>query len=52
MECVREKEKALLPITLQETIIMIQKFMLPVADAVLNDSKLEGNWSHEQRNWL
>ena len=47
-----KKKKALLPITLQETIIMIQKFMLPVADAVMNGSKLEGSWSHEQRSWL
>ena len=46
-----KKKKALLPITLQETIIMIQKFMLPVTDAVMNDSKLEGSWSHEQRGW-
>ena len=47
-----KKKKALLPITLQETIIMIQKFMLPVVDAVLNDSMLEDNWSYEQRSWL
>ena len=46
-----KKKKALLPITLQETIIMIQKFMLPVADAVRNDSMLEGSWSHKQRSW-
>lgn len=47
-----KKKKALLPITLQETIMMIQKFMLPVADAAINDSKLESSWSHEQRSWL
>ncbi len=47
-----KKKKALLPITLQETIIMIQKFMLPVANAVLGNSKYDASWSHEQQNWL
>ena len=47
-----KKKKALLPITLQETIEMIQKFMLPVANAVLSNSKFDASWSHEQQNWL
>ena len=47
-----KKKKALLPITLQETIDIIQKFMQPVADAVMKDSKLEKSWLHEQQNWL
>jgi len=47
-----KKKRAMLPITLQETIIMIQKFMLPVVDAVKKDSKLEANWSHEKQDWL
>jgi len=47
-----KKKKALLPITLQETIDMIQKFMQPVADAVMNDTKLDASWSHERQSWL
>ena len=47
-----KKKKALLPITLQQTIEMIQRFMLPVANAVLTNSKLDANWSHEQQIWL
>ncbi len=47
-----KKKKALLPITLRNTIDMIQKFMQPVADAVMKNSKPEKNWSHEQQNWL
>ena len=47
-----KKKKALLPITLQETIEMIQKFMLPVANAVLSNSMFEAIWSHEQQSWL
>ena len=47
-----KKKKALLPITLQETIEMIQRFMLPVANAVLSNSKFDASWSHEQQNWL
>ena len=47
-----KKKKALLPITLQETIEMIQKFLLPVANAVLSNSKFDASWSHEQQNWL
>ncbi len=31
---------------------MIQKFMLPVANAVLSNSKFDASWSHEQQNWL
>ena len=41
-----------LPIRLSETIIMIQKLMQPVAEAVMKDSKLEANWSHEQQIWI
>ena len=47
-----KKKKALLPITLQETNDMIQKFMQPVADAVMNDTKLDASWSHERQSWL
>ena len=47
-----KKKKALLPITLQETIVMIQRFMLPVANAVLSNSMFEAIWSHEQQSWL
>lgn len=47
-----KKKKALLPITLQETIEMIQKFMLPVTHAVLMNSKFDAIWSHEQQSWL
>ena len=47
-----KKKKALLPITLQQTIEMIQRFMLPVANAMLTNSKLDANWSHEQQIWL
>lgn len=41
-----------LPIRLSETIIMIQKLMQPVAEAVMKDSKLEASWSHEQQSWI
>ena len=47
-----KKKKALLPITLQQTIEMIQRFMLPVANAVLSNSMFEAIWSHEQQSWL
>ena len=47
-----KKKKALLPITLQQTIEMIQRFMLPVANAVLSNSKFDAKWSHEQQIWL
>ena len=47
-----KKKKALLPITLQETIVMIQRFMLPVANSVLSNSMFEAIWSHEQQSWL
>ncbi len=47
-----KRKKALLPITLGETISMIQKFMQPVVDAGMKDSKLESNWSHEHQRWI
>ena len=46
------RKRAMLPIRLSETIIMIQKLMQPVAEAVMKDSKLEASWSHEQQIWI
>ena len=46
------RKKAMLPIRLSETIIMIQKLMQPVVEAVMKDSKLEASWSHEQQSWI
>lgn len=46
------RKKAMLPIRLSETIIMIQKLMQPVVESVMKDSKLEASWSHEQQSWI
>ena len=46
------KKKPMLPITLDETIIMIQKFLGPVAEAVKAGTRLDSHWSHEQQKWI
>lgn len=47
-----KKKKPMLPITFSDTIIMIQKFMGPVIDAIRQGTNLEPNWSHEQQEWI
>lgn len=42
----------MLPITLSETIVLIQKFMQPVADAIVKDIQFASNWSYEQQSWV
>lgn len=46
------KKRPMLPITLGETIIMIQKFLGPVAEAVNTGTRLDFQWSHEQQKWI
>lgn len=47
-----KKKKPILPITFSDTIIMIQKFMGPVIDAIRQGTNLESKWSHEQQEWI
>lgn len=44
-----KKKKALLPITLSETIILFQKFLQPVADAIVQDTQFTSNWSYDTK---
>ena len=46
------KKRPMLPITLGETIIMIQKFLGPVAEAVKVGTRLYSHWSHEHQKWI
>lgn len=47
-----KRKKAMLPITLSETIVLIQKFMQPVADAIVKNIQFVSDWSYEQQSWV
>ncbi len=47
-----KKKKAILPVSLEETITAIQKLMQPVADAITRNEKFEGRWSHDRQDWI
>ena len=46
-----KKKKAMLPVSLEDTISGIQQFIQPVVDAVINNEKFDRKWSHEQKKW-
>lgn len=46
-----KKKKAMLPVSLEDTIAGIQQFIQPVVDAVINNEKFDRKWSHEQKKW-
>lgn len=46
-----KKKKAMLPVSLEDTIAGIQQFIQPVVDAVINNEKFDCKWSHEQKKW-
>lgn len=46
-----KKKRAMLSVSLEETIEGIRKFMFPVAYAVRNGNSLDAYWSAQQREW-
>ena len=46
-----KKKKAMLPVSLEDTISGMQQFIQPVVDAVINNEKFDRKWSHEQKKW-
>lgn len=46
-----KKKRAMIPLTLAETMTMIRKFMEPAADAVRNKDMFEKTWNHEKQMW-
>lgn len=46
-----KKKKAMLPVSLEDTISGIQQFIQPILDAVINNEKFDRKWSHEQKKW-
>lgn len=46
-----KKKKAILPITLEEAILMIEKFMTPVTEAISKNVEFDCRWRHETGEW-
>lgn len=46
-----KKKRAMLPLTLEETINMIRNFLYPVAESIKTGKRIEKNWNHEQQTW-
>ena len=47
-----KKKKALLPISLEDTIRSIQQFLGPVAESIAQDESFSGKWSHDEQKWM
>lgn len=47
-----KKKKAMLPVSLEETINAIRQFMQPVVDAIIQNEAFEGRWSHDEQRWV
>ena len=47
-----KKKKALIDISLADTISIIEKFLLPIAEAITQNVKFEKNWNHEEKAWI
>ena len=46
-----KKKRAMIPVTLEETICVIRKFLEPIAASIIADKKSEKKWNHEQQSW-
>lgn len=47
-----KKKKAMLSVSLEETIKAIQLLMQPVVNAIKNNEVFEGKWSHDEQRWV
>lgn len=47
-----KKKKALLPVSLEDTIRVIQQFLCPVADSIVRNEIFSGKWSHAEQSWV
>lgn len=47
-----KKKKAMMPVSLEETIKVIQQFMQPVVDAIIHNEEFEDRWSHDEQRWV
>ena len=46
-----KKKKAMMPVSLEDTIKVIQQLMKPVVDAIIHSEVFEGRWSHDEQRW-
>lgn len=46
-----KKKKAQLPVTLEETILAIEAFMVPVTNAILEGAIFKKQWQHDAQKW-
>lgn len=46
-----KKKRAMIPVTLEETISIIRKFMEPIAALIITDKQTEKKWNHKQQIW-
>ena len=47
-----KKKKAMLPVTMEETIECIQVFLLPVVDSIRAGEDFKKDWDFEQQMWI
>ena len=46
-----KKKKALISVTLEETIHTMEAFLEPVAEAIKSNLQFTGKWDHEEGKW-
>lgn len=46
-----KKKRAMLPIALEDTIMLMQNFLSPVLEAIRHNEDFEFKWSHERKKW-
>lgn len=47
-----KKKKAMMDISLKDTITTIRKFLGPVVESIENDTSFSEKWSYEEDNWV
>ena len=46
-----KKKKAMLPVSLEETINAIRRFMQPVVDTIIQNEAFDDRWLHNRQEW-
>ena len=47
-----KKKKAMMPVSLEDTIKVIHQLMKPVVDAIIHSEVFEGRWFHDEQRWV
>lgn len=47
-----KKKKALVKISFEETMQLLETLLIPIVEAIKNDEKFDLTWNRDQKSWM